>query len=158
MRRDPRALSPDVRRALIREPFLHLSYHTDRALARRWVDRPLMATIAAGVLVMLLLAMVLSALTDDARRAWMPPLFGTTFAAVAVVILVQAALVRTRYLTRCVYPLINQVLTPLAPTPQELATVLDELRAAGWPLAMRLRADRLLDRGAAPVRRPPVVS
>jgi hypothetical protein len=158
VRRDPQALSPSVRRALIREPFLHLSYDVDRALARRPVDRPLMATIAAGVLVMLLVGMVLASFTDEARRAWTPLLFGGSLAAVAIAIAAQAALVKARHLTRRVYPLLNDVLKPLAPTPQELATVLNELRAAGWPLALRLRAERLIGRDASSARRPPVIS
>jgi len=150
IRADPAAVSPEERRALVREPFLLLSPKVERRFATTHLDKETgLALVAALALCVLGPAL--------AARAW-PNAAGEAFVAclalAAALVVWQVAGSSRRFLSRSVIPALTTALRPLRPGEQELRAALEELKQQGQKLGKKLRLSDLQAELQAPQASP----
>jgi hypothetical protein len=138
---NPATLTPEIRRALIREPLYLLAPIAEARLGSSHLDRE------AGI------ALVISLLAIAFAYPLFDKILPESLVAPAVLAIVVTGLLATgfytfrsryRYLERMVYPALARSLAPLQPTTQELEVALSNLSLRSKVVAKRIRVPDLL--------------
>jgi len=127
LRISPDGLSPEVRRALIQQPFLVLSPLVEAQYGRTSVDWVIGASLAGGVAVVALAAQLTEWLPDDYHTASF--VVGGALG-LALIIWAFATAVQ-RFVKRKIVPRAAKTLKPLRPTETEIAAALADLKRMG---------------------------
>lgn len=135
VQRTPLLLTPEERRALIRNPFLLLSPKVEKRFASTHIDREIAMSIGGAVVAMVAVPAVARTLAPDAAE------LALLVCMVLGLLLVawQFATSGRRFMQRKVAPLLARALFPLNPSASELNSVLAELKQLGHRIGTKLK-------------------
>jgi hypothetical protein len=155
IRRNPQALDHRMRHALIKEPFTQVAYVFDKRFEATHIDLPLFATAVAGIAATIAAPV---AAHDFLGADAVPRVFLVVLLLALTAILVQALRVKSRYLSKRIFPTLATALKPLAPKPQEIDAALLELRKEKLAIAKHIRTPALMAFWVVTNKRQPVIS
>ena len=136
IRRDPMALSPEQRQALIRQPFFLLSPKVEAHSAKGHIDSGLGLALAATLVAVLFGPPLVHALLPAVELAEL--LLGFLGIGLALVVW-QIIASRPRYVRRTILPPLTRALRPLQPTRAELEAVVSEMNGLKHKMAKRIK-------------------
>lgn len=140
LRQNPRALSADDRKALIRSPFLLLSPQVEKRFAATHFDKEVGFAALGALALMFGVPLAIEQITP--QWGGLPLLVGMALGFLLVA--VQIALAGGRYMRRQIVPLLAQCLRPLQPTQGELQVVMAELKTLRHKMASKLKLPVLM--------------
>jgi hypothetical protein len=139
----PHAFTPDERKRLILHPFLLLSARVENFFESTHVDKPMAVAIAAGIIIWMLSAVVISQLTTfDPEET--PMYLIASFLPGIFLVVWQTLGARRRYFQNQIIPLIVSNLKPLKPTPDELSSTLAELKTLRYSIGKKIKLADLI--------------
>lgn len=141
LRMAPDSLTPEVRQALIQQPFLVLSPLVEAQYGRTSVDWVIAAALAGGLGMVMLAAWLNDQLPEDYHTA---TLIVCSVLGLALIIWAFATVVG-RFVKRQVVPRAARTLRPLKPTESEIAVALADLKRMGHRIGGVLKPRHVVD-------------
>jgi hypothetical protein len=126
--------------ALIKEPFILLSPRVEERFASLHFDWPTGLTLLVAVVGLIFIPAMLSAALPD----YAAELVMACIAAAVVAVGVQMFLSSERFMRKQLLPVLVPALQPLKPTPQELESVLKDMKSLGRRIGSKLKLRTLL--------------
>jgi hypothetical protein len=133
-------LDPNARAALIKEPFILLSPKVETRFASLHVDGPTGLTLLGVVVALIFLPAMLSAAIPRYSAEILLLCIAAAIAAVAV----QMVKSSDRFMRKEVLPVLVPALKPLKPTPQEIESVLKDMKSLGRRIGSKVKLQPLL--------------
>jgi len=140
LRSSPAKLSAADRLALLKEPFILLSPKVEERFASTHFDGPTGLTLLAGLAGLI----VIPALLSPMLPSYASEVVLACIAAAVLAVGVQMFLSSERFMRKRLLPVLVPALTPLKPTPQELESVLKDMKALGRRIGSKLKLQTLL--------------
>ena len=129
----------ELRRRLIKEPFVILAQNVEREFAETRIDLPLLLTVIGAILAPVGLFWLLDTTLTGEARELLPVFLALVCLCGLIVVMVQGYLVKNRHLRKHFYPKLARSLAPLRPQSPELAAALSEIRQLGFTLGKRTK-------------------
>lgn len=139
--RNPLAtLAPADRSALLKEPFILLSPKVEERFASLHFDGPTGLTLFVAVVALIFIPAMLA----EAVPSYASELVMACIAAAVVAVGVQMFLSSERFMRKKLLPVLVPALKPLKPTPEELESVLRDMKSLGRRIGSKLKLQTLL--------------
>jgi hypothetical protein len=140
LRSSPAKLSAADRLALIKEPFILLSPKVEERFGSMHFDGPTALTLLVALVGLIFIPAMLS----SAMPAYASELVMACIAAAVVAVGVQMFFSSERFMRKKLLPVLVPALKPLKPTPQELESVLKDMKSLGRRIGSKLKLKTLL--------------